>query len=276
MKKGEHLMQRTTNVTFSFGKNWQDFVHSSLTPARIQAAKERLVEFLELPNLTGKHFLDVGCGSGLSSLAAYELGAQRIVSFDLDPYSVSTTLRLKQFVENPEHWTVLQGSILDQGFLQTIEKADIVYSWGVLHHTGRMWEALANTANLVDENGLLYVALYTTTTKSPFWLRVKKKYNQTSLLGKRFMEYQFIALHLLKLVLFSRKNPIRYIQEYHNNRGMSYRHDVRDWLGGYPYEDAKIEEVLRYGRKQLDLELINLKTGEANTEYLFRRSHEKN
>ncbi|GAK57257.1 probable 3-demethylubiquinone-9 3-methyltransferase [Candidatus Vecturithrix granuli] len=268
-------MQETSNVTFSFGKNWQDFVHTSLTPERITAAKERLTEFLELSNFTGKHFLDVGCGSGLSSLAAYELGAQKIVSFDLDPDSVRTTAKLKELAGNPEHWTVLQGSILDQQFLRTLEKADIVYSWGVLHHTGQMWEAFANTANLLHETSLLYVALYTTTPKSPFWLRVKKKYNHTSVSGKRFMEYQFIGLHLLKVLLFNRKNPVRYVQEYHNNRGMSYRHDVRDWLGGYPYEDAKIEEVLQYGRKQLALELINLKTGEANTEYLFIKKHGK-
>lgn len=260
---------QNNNTSFSFGKNWQDFIEFYLTPERVSIAKQHIAKFLEVPDFKGRSFLDVGCGSGLSSLAAHELGAARIVSFDLDPDAVKTTQKLRELAGNPAHWTIRQGSILDESFCKSIETADIVYSWGVLHHTGQMWNAFANTARLVSEHGLLYVALYTTLPKSGYWLWVKQRYNRTSTVGKRIMEIVFMLMHSCKLLLFDFQNPLRHIRRYEQRRGMSYRTDVRDWLGGYPYEHAKIEEVLRFARKRLNLELINIKTGEANTEYVF-------
>jgi SAM-dependent methyltransferase len=256
-------------VSFSFGKNWCDFVSTYFTPERVTIAKRHLAEFLEMPDLKGKSFLDIGCGSGLSSLAAYELGAATIVSFDLDPEAVNTTKKLKELAGNPAHWTIVQGSILDDQFISALAKADIVYSWGVLHHTGRIWDAIEHAARLLAENGLLYIALYTTTPKSPYWIRVKKRYNQASVFEKSMMEIGFIGGQLCKTLFVRFQNPIRYVLDYKKKRGMAYLTDVRDWLGGYPYEDAKIEEVLRFARSQFHLELINLKTGAANTEYLF-------
>lgn len=261
----------TQKISFSFGKNWNHFVTQHFTPERLSIAKNHIANFLEMPDLSGKSFLDVGCGSGLSSLAVYELGAARIVSFDVDPYSVKATMALKDMAGNPPHWTVLKGSVLERPFLDSLEKADIVYSWGVLHHTGNMWKAVENTASLMKEGGLLYIALYTTTQKSPYWIRVKQAYNAASPFGKRLMEVRYIIRYTLLPQLLRFKNPVRYMRDRKASRGMAYLTDIRDWLGGYPYEDAKPEEVLKFARNSLSLELINLATGEANTEYLFRK-----
>ena len=260
---------QSDNISFSFGKNWQDFVDYYLTPERIDIAKQHLVEFLEVSDLKGKYFLDIGCGSGLSSLAAYKLDAEKIVSLDIDPYSVKTTEKLKEMVGNPSHWIVLQGSILDDEFIGTLEKADIVYSWGVLHHTGRMWEALEKATCLLSNTGYLYISLYVTTFRSDYWTRIKKRYNNASTFGRRLMEIWYISWYTFIRRLLHFRNPLRPILEYKKRRGMAYITDVRDWLGGYPYEHAKIEEVLSFARKKFHLELINIKTGEANIEYLF-------
>lgn len=259
------------NLSFSFGENWQDFVEHHLTPEKIAVAKQHMLEFLGASDIKGKYFLDIGCGSGLSSLAAYEAGAKKIVSFDRDPYSVRTTEQLKKMAGNPSHWTIFQGSILDNEFIGTLDKADIVYSWGVLHHTGKMWEAFENTSTLLADEGMLYISLYTTTPKSKYWIRIKKKYNSASTLRKRLMEVHYIVRYTIIPQLLRLKNPVRYIFERQRRRGMAYLTDVRDWLGGYPYEDAKIEEVLRFARRRLNLELINIATGQATTEYLFVR-----
>jgi hypothetical protein len=168
------------------------------------------------------------------------------------------------------NWKVLSGSILDEHFLSSLEQADIVYSWGVLHHTGKMWEAIKNTAGLMKDNGLLYIALYTTDTKSDYWLAVKKKYNHASPAGKRLMEWKYIIRETIIPHLIHLKNPFKTIRSY-RTRGMSYYTDVKDWLGGYPFEHAKPQEVLRFCRNKLNLELINIRTGEANTEYLFKK-----
>ncbi|MFH1743928.1 MAG: class I SAM-dependent methyltransferase [bacterium] len=258
-------------VTFSFGKNWEQFIKSNFSEERVEITKTHLLGFLELENLKGKYFLDIGCGSGLHSLAAFKAGAERIVSVDLDPYSVKTTETVREMHGNPSNWEILSGSILDRQFVSGLDPADVVYSWGVLHHTGKMWEAIENTGGLMKSDGLLYIALYTTNSKSDHWLKVKIKYNNASNLEKRLMEFQHVLRYTIIPQCIHLQNPLKTIRQYKQKRGMSFMTDVKDWLGGYPYEHAKIEEVLRFCRSRFDHELINIKTGEANTEYLFRK-----
>ena len=260
---------------FRFGKNWDLFIRRALSDERIRISREHILKFLELPDLAGKYFLDVGCGSGLSSRAALEAGAERVVSFDSDPDSVRTTERVRQMSGSPPHWTVLRGSILDEAFVASLEPADIVYAWGVLHHTGQMWKAIEYAAGLMREHGVFYVALYTRSSKSDYWVKVKKRYNSAQAFQKRLMELRYIVRHTFLPQLLHRKNPLRWIRNYESMRGMSYLTDLRDWLGGWPYEDAKIEDVLRFCRNKLNLELINISTGEANTEYLFLTQNAK-
>lgn len=261
-------------ITFSFGENWHDFVQKHFNEERIEIAQKHLLEFLELPHLQDKTFLDIGCGSGIHSLAACKAKAKKVISFDLDPISIKATTEVRNKFAPDSCWEVFQGSILDKSNLEKIEKTDIVYSWGVLHHTGHMWEAISNAVGLIKLGGIFYVALYTTTPKTQYWIRVKKKYNRASTLGKRWMEFKYIFRTVFLRELFYFRNPFKFLREYKKKRGMTYLIDARDWLGGYPYEDARPEEVLRFCRDKFNLELINLRTGEACTEYLFKK-HEK-
>lgn len=259
------------DTAFSFGKNWEDFIKRNFSEEIVEISKSHILNFLEVPDLKNKSFLDVGCGSGLSSLAAYRAGASKIFSFDIDEYSVKTTLKLREMEGNPQNWKVTKGSILDTQFISEIEKSDIVYSWGVLHHTGAMWEAIRNTMTFLNDDSLLYIGLYVTTPKSAYWLEVKKKYNISGDLVKNFMVLKHVVRHYILHDLVRLQNPVNRFKEYRKKRGMSIITDVKDWLGGYPYEHAKIEEVYKYCRSNFNLDLINLKTGEANVEYLFKR-----
>ncbi len=258
-------------ITFSFGKNWQKFVSDSFNEERMNIAKSHLLFFLKLNDLKNLTFLDVGCGSGLSSLAAYRASAAKIISFDLDPMSIRATEQLKKRNGSPDNWKIFQGSILDQGLINSLPLADIVYSWGVLHHTGKMWQAIENTIKLVKPGGLLYLALYTTGPKSAYWLKVKKYYNQAGAVKKKFMVTWYVLRYTIIPKLLRGKSPIKFIKNYKHSRGMSYLTDVYDWLGGYPYEDVKIETVLNYFLNDLKWQYLNLATGEANTEYLFKK-----
>lgn len=150
------------NRTFAFGKNWQRFL-TSLDEDRVRRAEESLTEFMNLPDLHGMSFLDIGCGSGLFSQAALNLGVDRIVSFDADPFSVECCKYLQARANSPEHWEIHQGSVLDRDFLGSLGTFDIVYAWGVLHHTGKMWEAIGNSAELIAPGGFYYTRF---TTKS--------------------------------------------------------------------------------------------------------------
>jgi len=149
---------------FEFGKNWTAFL-KVLDDDRILTAEKSLQGMLEMETFKGKSFLDIGSGSGLFSLAARRLGA-RVYSFDYDPQSVSCTVELKRrYFADDGNWTIKQGSVLDRDYLAGMEPFDIVYSWGVLHHTGKMWQALENAATRVKAGGMLFIAIYNDETK---------------------------------------------------------------------------------------------------------------
>src|SRR4051812_49312550 len=132
---------------------------------------------LGVTTLAGQRFLDVGSGSGLFSLAARRLGAS-VHSFDYDPQSVACTAQLKKrFFATDGSWKVERGSALDPVYLKSLGEFDIVYSWGVLHHTGQMWKALDLVGGPVKKGGKLFIALYNDQGwRSRFWWRVKKTY----------------------------------------------------------------------------------------------------
>src|SRR5438105_4018862 len=146
----QHAAEVAAGERFTFGENWAAFL-AVLDESRIAAAENSLREMLETSDLKNKTFLDIGSGSGLFSLAARRLGAT-VRSFDYDPASVACTRELKtRYFLKDEDWTVGTGSVLDADYIKALPKFDVVYSWGVLHHTGQMWLALEHAGTLVKE-----------------------------------------------------------------------------------------------------------------------------
>ncbi len=148
-----------TPTRFAFGKNWRAYART-VDGQTLNHGKESLADLLEL-DFEGRSFLDVGCGSGLFTASAALMGAE-VTAFDFDTDSVATTLSLLERFDigGASSPSVRQGSILDSDFLEQLGRFDIVYSWGVLHHTGAMWQALENIAGLVKPGGVLAIALY--------------------------------------------------------------------------------------------------------------------
>jgi 2-polyprenyl-3-methyl-5-hydroxy-6-metoxy-1,4-benzoquinol methylase len=246
---------------FEFGKNWQRFL-SVLNEERIAAAERFLCEMLEVGTLNGRRFLDIGSGSGLYSLAARRLGAT-VHSFDFDPQSVACTRELKnRYFRGDTNWTIDEGSVLDKSYLESLGPFDIVYSWGVLHHTGAMWSALDNAAIAVRPGGKLFVAIYNDQGgKSDRWRAVKKFYCSSragKLLVSGIVIPWFVGHRFLNDCLKA-TNPLTYYFQYKQRRGMSAVHDWFDWLGGYPFEVARPEQIFRFYRDK-GLTLVNMTT----------------
>jgi 2-polyprenyl-3-methyl-5-hydroxy-6-metoxy-1,4-benzoquinol methylase len=263
---------------FPFGRNWRSFIEL-VDEARITAAGQSLVDPLETADLTRRTFLDVGCGSGLSSLAAHRLGA-RVRSFDFDPDSVAAAIELRGRFAPGSDWDIEQGSVLDERFVEELGKFDIVYSWGVLHHTGDLWGAMNATTRLVAQGGLLYVSVYNDQGfESRMWWQVKRRYNRSGPLMRRALlvgsaAYLARRLPLRKLVQVARPDAGVAVRG-PRARGMSAKHDLVDWVGGYPFEVAKPEEVFGFLRAR-GFGLRYLTTcggGLGCNEYVFERCH---
>ncbi len=263
--------------TFAFGKNWRKYL-SRLTPEKIELAKSALAEFVGRDAIRGKTFLDIGCGSGIHSYAALELGASRVVSFDFDADAVECCKTLWSRAGNPNNWIILQGSILDDSFVRGLGAFDLVYSWGVLHHTGEMWRAIKSSANLVGKGGLLYIAIYNRVDSplgSGFWLQVKKTYNSSSRAGRVAMETMFLSYYSImnlgaRAISYSRREKGRVYP-----RGMELRTDVLDWIGGYPYEFATSMEIRSYVQREFpsfDLVRISETYSLGNNLFLWKRT----
>jgi len=273
-------MNTSNRISFSFGKNWQVYL-KSLNNEKIHKAKESLKEFLG--DVKNKSFLDIGCGSGIFSYSMYLLGAKKIVSFDVDEFSVQCTKYLKQKANNPSNWEVLEGSILDKKFITKLGEFDIVYSWGVLHHTGRMWDAIKSAISLVKPKGLLFIAIYNKTSSSKYWLRIKQLYNLLPKVGKQIVVFFYFLLFNIIFQLSRMKNPFKIINEYKKNRGMDPLIDIKDWFGGLPYEYATFEEVINFFKNnKFNLELIKYKkynlsniemNNFGNNEFVFRKNN---
>jgi SAM-dependent methyltransferase len=266
---------KTEAARFGFGKNWSDFIKKAFSEERVAASREKLLGFMRLPDLGDRTFLDIGCGSGLHSLAALRAGAKRVVSFDYDPDSVATARYLWEREGRPPHWQISQGSVLDQAFMRALPPSDIVYSWGVLHHTGDVWTAIANAALPLHAESLFFIALYSYDIQldptAEFWLDVKQRYNRKGLLGRTAMELWYFWKFIYLPDRRAGQSTFRRFREYYKSRGMSQWTDIRDWLGGWPMEFVKILEVQAFLDKKLGLELLDLTSNEANAEYLCRK-----
>lgn len=251
---------------FAFGDNWSRFL-SVLDEDKIIQAVDSLKSMLDVDCLSGKRFLDVGSGSGLFSLAAKRLGAE-VVSFDFDPQSVACTQELKnRYFSADEGWDVQAGSVLDAEYLAGLGVFDIVYSWGVLHHTGDMWKALANVSGCVAEGGKLFIALYNYQPfASRYWKFVKKTYNKY-----RFTRPLFVFVHVVYPVIPS--VLLKFFQKRKYPRGMSVRYDLYDWLGGYPFEVSKPEQVFDfYKARGFQLSVLKTVGGRLGcNEFVFKK-----
>lgn len=264
---------------FEFGQNWSQFL-PIIDEERIQQAETSLREMLEVDSLTGKTFLDIGSGSGLFSLAARRLGA-RVHSFDFDPKSVYCTTELrKNYFRDDESWKVQEASVLDGEFMKSLGQYDVVYSWGVLHHTGNLWTAMEHAQQRVAPEGKLFIALYNDTgSQSARWHWIKKTYNGLpGVLKAPFAAVVWLPneLKLLAKAVLT-LNPKVFTDswtQYQKNRGMTKWRDIIDWVGGYPYEVSTPDEVFDWARER-GFSLTKLKCGRVGlgcNEFVFVKS----
>jgi 2-polyprenyl-6-hydroxyphenyl methylase/3-demethylubiquinone-9 3-methyltransferase len=258
---------------FRFGENWADY--AELVDERRIAGAQESVEAL-VGDLKGKSFLDIGSGSGLFSVAALRLGAAEVVAVDIDEESIATTRKLLSR-EFHKKWRAEQISVFDLP-ARIQERFDVVYSWGVLHHTGAMWRALDCACSMVKSDGIFAFALYERTPLCRPWTYEKRLYRRLPKLAQKLLRGIYLTAWGAGM-LVKGHNPWRYVRD-GQKRGMDVFHDVHDWMGGYPYESTSSAEVEAFMTERGFVRekhapwrtLLAGVFGSGCSEYVFRRS----
>jgi 2-polyprenyl-6-hydroxyphenyl methylase/3-demethylubiquinone-9 3-methyltransferase len=215
----------------------------------------------------------------LFSLAARRLGA-RVFSFDYDPQSVACTAELRRrYFPHDGAWKIETGSVLNEAYVQGLGQFDVVYSWGVLHHTGALWRALDLAGTRVAAGGQLFIAIYNDMGRqSARWLQLKKLYNRLpAWLHAPYTCVVMLPSELraaLAALLAGRPGEYGRLWRGGPARGMNRWRDMVDWVGGYPYEYAKPEEIFEFYHAR-GFQLTKLLCGGVGlgcNEFVFHRS----
>ncbi|WP_234981612.1 class I SAM-dependent methyltransferase [Fontimonas thermophila] len=274
-------MQDINPTVFAFGENWRHYA-DGIDERHIEQAIAGLRRLFGDAPLTGKRFLDLGCGSGIHAAAAVRLGAT-VTALDRDATCVATTRAvLQRFC--PEHTAIVERADILTLTPETFGRFDYVYSWGVLHHTGDLRGALRRACALVAPQGLLAIAIYKKSWLCWAWALEKRWYTErASPRARRWAQRLYQAAWRLNLTLKG-IDYNTYVREYPRARGMRFETDVADWLGGWPYESATRSQIEAWvGREGFTLVHCNVSPsrlggrtlglfGTRCDEFVFRRS----
>jgi SAM-dependent methyltransferase len=263
-----------TAARFPFGRNWTNYI-AHMNDGRITQAASDLLKLVG--DIQGKSFLDIGCGSGIHALAALRLGASRVFSFDYDHDSVAASQEMKRRYAPQSDWQIEQGSVLDESYIRSLGQFDVVYSWGVLMHTGDLWKAMELAALPCEER--LVVGIYNDAGwTSRMWQITKRTYSRSGpAVRSAILAGTFVATwgksYVYNLLRGRPLIVLRRWRDYSQNRGMSAWHDLVDWAGGYPFEFAKPSQVADfYEQRGFKLQKSNIAGGRGINEFTFRKS----
>jgi len=154
---------KATSIPFT--KNYHDQIEDyrySMTP--------EVFEFAQFTRYSGKKVLEVGVGAGTDFCQWVKAGCI-ITGIDLTSEAVKNTAS-KLASQNLSGYDLRVADAENLPFKD--ETFDLVYSWGVIHHTANMQKALEEVCRVTKRNGEIKLMLYNSGSVLAYlaWLKV--------------------------------------------------------------------------------------------------------
>ena len=137
--------------------------------ARKYMVEPHIPGFADFERWRGKRVLEVGCGIGTDSINFARAGAD-LTAVDLSPESIRVAEKRAAVMEVGDRIRFVQANAEELASALDGETFDLVYSFGVIHHTPRPDRALAEMRNLVAPDGTLKLMVYHRRSWKVFWI----------------------------------------------------------------------------------------------------------
>lgn len=133
--------------------------------------------FADFPRWKGKKVLEIGCGIGTDSINFVRHGAiLTVVEFS----ETSLNICKKRFEVYRLHATFILGDVENLSNFLPIQNYDLIYSFGVLHHTPNTEKAINEITKYMNTNTELRVMLYSKISYKLFWVMMENNIKEMS------------------------------------------------------------------------------------------------
>ena len=153
-----YLLDEQTQASFAY--QWQYVKEGTATTYDekwMDKVADEVSKLTQIPAAAwaGMDVLDVGCGNGRWALGLCRLGAKSVTVLDASLYALQHTTKLCK-----THGFEIEAIEADVTTMIPDGRFDLVWCFGVAHHTSAPYTVLQYLADLVKPSGYLFTMLY--------------------------------------------------------------------------------------------------------------------
>ena len=156
--------------------------------ARKYFVEPHIPAFAEFDRWKGKRVLEVGCGIGTDSINFARAGAA-LTAVDLSPESLRVAEKRAEVMGVADRIRFREANAEELASVLEGEAFDLVYSFGVVHHTPRPERALVEMRKLLAPGGTLKLMVYHRRSWKAFWILATQEH------GRFWRAEELVAKH---------------------------------------------------------------------------------
>lgn len=131
-----------------------------------------ILDFASYSNYKGKRVLEIGCGLGVSAIC-FALAGAKVTAIDLSEKSIDIAKKNAESMGVADKIKFLQGNAECLHEFLPEEKYDLIYSFGVIHHTPCPDTVIDRARYFLTPQGEFKIMVYYRYSWKVFWIFVK-------------------------------------------------------------------------------------------------------